>query len=162
MTKAVNLVVVVIFLATGLNCNSPEQTTSADSAEDDFSTPPLELIRGNYERAPIAVSVLLERVEAVDSLLANDGRIGYLAFEANGRITQAYKTPDGFGTSITYRFSREYQQGWEEHLHDGVEMVAFLKPMPELPYYQVFDEFAEFRMTPNLRQMLDSLATQAP
>ena len=115
-----------------------------------------QLLLTNFDRATQVLAVEIKQITVVDTLPADDGSIGYVAFEILGDVLETYKTNTVPNHRVRYRFSQEYNPRWHQQWQPGVRTLAFLTPLQD-DILWVFDEAGHFLLTPQLSTQIQQL-----
>lgn len=145
---------VLVLTSIVLACSGAHVGEADDVARQE---PPMGLIERNFERAPFVWAIELESVVMVDTLKADDGRIGYASFEVFAKVVETYKGGWPPARHIRYRFTVEYDPDWQDHWRPGDRVLVFLAEFTGHLWYVLIDEAAQFHMSPALRKEMQHL-----
>jgi hypothetical protein len=126
---------------------------AASQPVDRTDLPPRELLKDDLARASYVCEVEVAAVEQTAAFQDDSGAIGYVQYTATARPTRVIKGDIGLQSTLSYRFTVEYDPSSGPPVTPGKRYVLFLKRAADGQLW-LFSEGAQFPSSPTLLRQL--------
>ena len=152
-----------IFLAVVIGAIGCTSGGNANGGSSTVEAPPVEVVEGNFARAPYVLEIEVEEVRQAASFRSDSGEVGYVQYSIIGTILEILKSSgerELLSDEIEYRFTQEYDPKADSTIAKGRKYLVFLMFAEEPPRFWVIGNGAQFELCPELSKTVRQIAEQ--
>lgn len=136
---------------------------NANGGSSTIEAPPVEVVEGNFARAPYVLEIEVEEVRRAATFRSDSGEVGYVQYSIIGTILEILKSSgerELLSDEIEYRFTQEYDPKADSTIAKGRKYLVFLMLAEEPPRFWVIGNGAQFELCPELSKTVRQIAEQ--